>query len=259
MGLGFIKDIGKDAVNIGKGAVNKAKDVGGGAIDKAKDVGGAAVDKAKDVGGSALDKAKDVGKDAVHLSKEALEWKAKQEKNFASGVVEWGKGTVDTVVGIAKNPVATAKAVGKLAMNPVLNPIGGTAAALVQGKNPLDAYKEGAGQLKDIGTGLLDGYKDVYKKHGVAGLAGNLAPDVAIALLSGGSGTAAKGAGTTAARAVAKEAGEEVVEASLRETAKTAARKVGKEFIPGPEDIADQARKQDSKEQSSGSIFDFLG
>lgn len=282
MGLGFVKNIGKGAVNLGKSAVNagkstvdKAKDVGGAAVDKAKDVGGAAVDKAKDAGGAALDKAKDVGKDAVHLSKEALEWKTKQEKNFAHGVLEWGKGTVDTVVGIAKNPVATAKAVGKLATNPVLNPIGGTAVALAQGKNPIEAYKDGAGQLKDIGKGLLDGYKDVYKEHGIAGLAGNIAPDIAIALATGGTGAAAKGAGTTAARAVAtevaegvatqavrtttREVAEEVVESSVRQTVKTAAKDIGKELLPGPEDIIDQARRQDNKDEKPGSIFDFFG
>lgn len=248
MALGFVKDIGRGAVNLGKGAVNKAKDVGGDVVQAGKSATGKVVETAKDV-----------GKDAVHISKEALEWKSKQEKNFANGVLEWGKGSVDTVVGIVKNPVATAKAVGKLATNPVLNPIGGTAMALIQGKNPVEAYKEGAGQLKDIGTGLIDGYKDVYKEHGLAGLAGNIAPDVAIALLSGGSGTAAKGAGTGAARAVAKEVAGEVAESTVRQTAKNAAKDIAKELLPGPEDIADQARRQEESNDKPGSIFDFLG
>lgn len=269
MGLGVLKDIGRGAVKFGKGAVHKAKDAGGSALGKAKhiggealetakDVGGSALNKAKRVGGQALDTAKDVGKDAVHFSQEALEWRAKQEKNFAHGVLEWGKGSVDTVVGIATHPVATLKATTKLALNPLLNPVVGVPAALAQGKNPVEAYKEGAGQLKDIGTGLIGGYKDVYKKYGVAGLAGNLAPDVAIAVLSGGSGAAAKGAGTGAAKAVAGEVAEEVAQSTLRQTVKTTGKDIAKEFIPGPTDIADQARRQDNPKTSSNSLVDSI-
>ena len=161
------KDVGGGAVDkakdVGGKAVDKAKDVGGKAVDKAKDVGSGAVDKAKDVGGKAVGKAKDVGGDVIEFSKEAYEWKQEQEKNFASGVLEWGKGTVDTVVNIAKNPVESAKAVGKLATNPVLNPVVGLSLAAAQGKNPIDAYKEGAGDLKDIGVGIYDDYKKVYQ------------------------------------------------------------------------------------------------
>jgi hypothetical protein len=209
MGLGIIKKV--------SGAVNKAKDVGGKVVDKAKDVGGKAVDKAKDVGG-----------DVVSLSREAQEFKGKQEKNFANGLLEWGKGTVGTVVGIVKDPVGTAKAAGKLATNPVLNPVVGTAAAVLQGKNPTDAYKEGLTDIKDIGTGLFDGYKEVYQEHGIAGLAGNLAPDVAIAIATGGSGTAARAGGATTGKAIAG----------------AVAKDVAKELIPGPEDVLNEAREQ---------------
>ena len=253
MGIGIdsVKDFGKKAVNkakdVGGKAVDKAKDVGGKAVDKAKDVGGGAVDKAKDVGGKAVDKARDVGGDAVDFSKEAYQWKQEQEKNFAAGVLEWGKGTVDTVVNIAKNPVESAKAVGKLATNPVLNPLVGIPLSAAQDKNPVDAYKEGAGDLKDIGVGIYDDYKKVYNEHGVAGLAGNLAPDIAIGILTGGSGSAAKAGGTTAAKGVAKEVTEEAVEkavtrevaeGAVRETAKDAA----KELVPGPSDVVDKER-----------------
>lgn len=270
MGLGFIKDFGKGVVNAGKGAVGVAKNVGGKAVDTAKNAGGKAVDTAKHV-----------GHDAVHLSKEALDWKAKQESNFAHGVLEWGKGTVDTVVGIAKHPVATTKALGKLAANPVLNPIGGTAIALAQGKNPAQAYKDGVGQLKDLGTGIVGGYKDVYKKYGAAGVAGNLAPDIAIAILTGGSGSAAEGAAVAGGKAVALDVAEDVAGAAARATtreiaeeavgqtarqaagsaAKDVAKDVGKELLPGPEDIADQARRQDDNHNyaRAGSIFDFVG
>lgn len=248
-GAGLVKKGFEKAKDVGGKAVDKAKDVGGDAVDKAKDVGGKAVDKAKDVGGSAVDKAKDVGgkakdlgSDAIELSQEAYEWKTEQEKNFANGLVEWGKGSVNTVVGIATNPVDTAKAVGKLATNPALNPIGGTAVALAQGKNPVEAYKDGANDLKDIGTGLVDDYKNVYNEHGAAGVAGYVAPDLISAVLTGGSGTAAKGGATVAGKAIAKEVAEEAVTDSVT---KSIGKEVVKSAVPGASDIVDGARKQE--------------
>jgi hypothetical protein len=209
--------------------VNKAKDIGGGVVNKAKDVGGSVVDKARDVGGSVVDTASDVGGDVVHLSSEALEFKNRQEKNFASGVLDWGKGTVGTVVTLASHPIASAKAVGKLASNPVLNPVGGTALALAQGKNPVKAYKDGLGDVKEIGSGLLDGYKKTYKEHGAAGLAGSIAPDVILAVATGGTSTAVEGAG---------EAGGKVVASAVaRDVAKSTAKSVAKKLAPGPEDV----------------------
>ncbi|MCA9780579.1 MAG: hypothetical protein KC800_27835, partial [Candidatus Eremiobacteraeota bacterium] len=259
------------AKDVGGKAVDKAKDVSGKAVDKAKDVGSGAFDKAKDVGGKAVGKAKDVGGDVVEFSKEAYEWKQEQEKNFASGVLEWGKGTVDTVVNIAKNPVESAKAVGKLATNPVLNPVVGLPLAAVQGKNPVDAYKEGAGDLKDIGVGIYDDYKKVYQEHGVAGLAGNLAPDIAIGILTGGSGSAAKAGGTTAAKGVAKEVAEEtlekavtrevaeeVLEGTVKKTAKEAAKDAGKELVPGPSDVVDQERGEKEDRNIWHSLLDMF-
>lgn len=250
-GAGLVKKGIDKAKDVGGKAVDKAKDVGGKAVDTAKDVGGKAVDKAKDVGGKAVDTAKDVAREGVEFSQEALEWKAKQEKNFANGVLEWGKGTVNTVVGIATNPVETAKAVGKLATNPVLNPIGGTAWAAIQGKNPIEAYRDGANDLKELGSGLIDDYKQVYKEHGVAGLAGYIAPDAIAAVATGGSGTAARGGATVAAKAVTKEVAEEAVSsAATREVAKKVGKDVAQELVPGPSDVVDKARSQDSPDKN---------
>lgn len=217
MGLGFVKDLGGKVV----GAV--------------KDGGGKALGAAKEAGGKAVGAAKDAGGEVVEFSREVTEFRARQERNFANGVLEWGKGTVDTVVGIAKDPIGTVKAVDKLASNPVLNPIGGTARAALSGKNPVEAYQQGLGDLKDIGTGVFDGYKEVYQEHGVAGLAGNLAPDIAIGIATGGSGTAVRSGASVTAKSVAT----------------AAAKDVAKELVPGPEDVVDQARRQDQNDSSS--------
>jgi hypothetical protein len=224
MALGFVRDVSK-------GAVDFAKDKGGKAIGKAKDVGESAVDKGKEAAGKAVNKAGDLGSDAVSFSREALEWKQKQEKNFANGVLKWGKDTVGTVVDIVSNPVESVKAVDKLVSNPVLNPIHGTVRAVAQGKNPIEAYGEGANDLKELGTSLFNDYKETYQEHGVAGLAGSIAPDAAIALATGGSGTAVRAAGTVGAKAAAKD------------LAKVAAKDVVKEVVPGPEDVINEERK----------------
>lgn len=248
MGLPGIDTLKK----VGGAAVNKVKDVGGKAVDKAKDVGGKAVDVAKDAGGKAVG----VAKDAVEFTAEADQFVKKQQLNFGKGVLEWGKSSVSTVVGLASNPVDTAKAVGKLATNPVLNPVGGTVVAAVQGKNPVEAYREGGEQLKGIGEGLVNDYKQVYKDHGAAGVAGYLAPDIALAVLSGGGSAGAKGAGTAAAKGVAKEVAEETVEKAVtREVAeevvqKSIPKEVAKSLAPGPEDVADGARKEEHKPQN---------
>ncbi|MFA5507376.1 MAG: hypothetical protein WC314_24490 [Vulcanimicrobiota bacterium] len=266
MAFGAITNFGKKVVNTAKDAggkaVDTAKDVGGKAVDTAKDVGGKAVDTAKDVGGKAFDKAKDIGGDAVNLSKEALEFSGKQQENFANGLLEWGKGSVDTVVNIAKNPVESAKAVGKLATNPVLNPVVGTAVAAVQGKNPVEAFKDGATDLKDIGVGLYDDYKKVYQEHGIAGLAGNLAPDVAIAVLSGGGGTAAKTGGTAAAKGVAKEVAKDVAgeaaEGAVKRTGRDIAKDIVDELKPDEKDLVDKSRGQNEDRNIWSSLLDMF-
>ncbi len=262
MGFGLIKKVGGGIVDkakdVGGGAIDRAKKVGGGAIDKAKDVGGGAIDRAKKVGGGAIDRAKDVGGDVVSLSREALEFKAKQEKNFANGVLDWGKDTVGTVTTMVSHPVRTAKAVGKLATNPVLNPIGGTVVAAINGKNPATAYKDGLNDLKDIGGALVSGYKDTYKEHGIAGLAGRLAPDVVLAVASGGSGTAAKTAGTTAAKAATKEVVEDVASTAGGTTLKTVVKDVAKDQIPGHKDIPSTADSAFNPEGNKNFLEAFI-
>ena len=233
-------------------------------FDGAKKLGGKAVDKAADVGGSAVKRAGQVKdtvvegtKDAVHFSGEVLEkgaqannWVNEQKLNFGKGVLEWGKGTVGTVVGLATHPVESAKAVGKLATNPVLNPVLGLPVAAIQGKNPVEAYKEGGEQLKGIGEGLYNDYKTQYDKNGVAGLAGYIAPDLAMAVLSGGGSAGAKGGATAAGKAITKEVAEEAVEQGAKQTLKETAKGVGKEAVkelaPDAKTISDGARKEEA-------------
>jgi len=273
-GAGKVKDLGEKgldkAKDLGGKGLDKAKDLGGKGLDKAKDLGGKGLDKAKDLGEKGLDKAKDATDDVVELSKDALDvakkgvefgaradgWVKEQQANFGMGVVEWGKSSVKTVADIVTHPVETLKAVDKLYHNPALNPMQGIPKAIAQGKNPVEAYKEGWSDLKDIGTGLADDYKKVYQEHGAAGVAGYVAPDLAMAVLSSGSSAAGKGAATAGGKAVAKEVTEEVVEESVKDSVskqvvKDLSKEAAKEVAPGPEDIVDKTRQQDSGSQQS--------
>lgn len=238
----------------GSGLVKKAVSAGG---DVAKKVTGEASKRVGDV----KDKAVGGVKDAVHFSKEVVEEGAHQGANFGRGVVEWGKGTAGTVASLATHPVQTAKAVKSLSDNPLLNPSKGIlnpvnlAKDAIHGDNPLDRYKKGAEQLKGIGTTLANDYKDQYEKNGVAGVAGYVAPDLALAVLSGGSSSAAKGGATAVAKTTAKEVAEEAVQqsagAGLKDTAKHLAKESAKSQIPDGKTIADAERRNQNEHQQN--------
>ena len=218
------------------GVINKGASVVTGGVKKTVEAGKDVAGKVADTGKDVAEKGVDLAKDGVKLSGEALEWRAKQELNFGKGVLEWGKGNVDTVKGIVTNPVDTLKAVDSLASNPLLNPVGGLVRGALEGKNPIESYKDGAEQLGGIGKSLANDYKEQYDKNGAAGVAGYIAPDIALAILTGGSGTAAKETGKAAAKGIAKD--------------------VAKEVAPGPEDIVDKQRKQ--QESGGGGLLQGL-
>ena len=242
-------------------------------LSGAKSLSEKAVHTAVDKGGKALSGAKDTlvhaAQDAVHLSGEVLEkgaqadhWVKEQQLNFGRGVVEWGKGTVGTVVSIGSHPLETGKALFKLGTNPLLNPVAGVPIAALQGKSPVQAYREGGEQLKGIGEGVYNDYKTQYDKNGAAGLAGYLAPDLAAAVLSGGSATGAKEGASVAGRAVAKEVTEEVVTQGTRQTLKETAKDIGKEAVkelaPDAQGIADGARKEDQNNMPTENWLEAL-
>lgn len=241
----------------GSGLVKKAIQAGG---DAAKSVSHLPGEAAKRVG-QAKDKVVDTTKDAVHLSGEALKEGGHQAANFGRGVVDSAKGTVGTVVSLASHPVQTAKALKSLSDNPFLNPSKGIlnpvnlAQDAIQGNNPLDRYKQGADQLKGIGTTLVNDYKDQYDKNGAAGVAGYVAPDLVMAVLSGGSSAAAKGGATAAAKATAGEIVEEVVQqgatSGLKETGKNVVKQSVKSQVPDAKTVSDAERRNQEDNQQN--------
>ncbi|MBX3168758.1 MAG: hypothetical protein KF760_15190 [Candidatus Eremiobacteraeota bacterium] len=245
----------------GSGLVKKAIRAGG---NVAKKVTGEASKRAGEVKDAAVGGVKE----AVHLSKEVVEEGAHQGANFGRGVVEWGKGTAGTVTSLVTHPIQTAKAVKSLAENPLLNPSQGIlnpvnlAKDAIHGDNPLDRYKKGAEQLKGIGTTLANDYKEQYEKNGAAGVAGYVAPDLALAVLSGGSSSAAKGGATAAAKAAAKEVAEEAVEqgatAGIKDTARHLAKESVKSQVPDAKTISD-AERRNQNEHSQNYLEALIG
>ena len=249
MGLGIPSFVSK--------AVDKVGDAGRSVAGGARKAVGAGADAAKELGSKAVD----VAKDSVSLSAEALQTGARGAarvgKDFAGGVVDSVKNTGTTLLGVATHPVATAKAVGNLATNPVLNPMAAPGRLLLgaaQGKSPVEVYNEGAQQLKSTAEGVAGSWKQAYQDHGVAGVLGFAAPDVAAAFLTGGGSAAAKAGGTAAAQAVGKEVAEgaarEVAEQAVKSSGKTvaleAAKKSGREVVESniaPSNVSDNARK----------------
>ena len=248
----------------GSGLVKKAVSAGGDVAKSVSHLPGEAAKRAGDV----KDAAVGVVKDGVHLSKEVIEEGAHQGANFGRGVVEWGKGTAGTVTSLVTHPVQTAKALKSLSDNPFLNPSKGIlnpvnlAKDAINGDNPLDRYKKGADQLKGIGTTLVDDYKVQYEKNGAAGLAGYAAPDLIMAVLSGGSTSAAKGGATAVAKVTAKEVAEEAIEqgagAGVKETAKHLAKETAKSQVPDAKTVSD-AERRNQNEQPQNYLEALIG
>ena len=229
-------------------------------LDKGKKVGASV----KSTGGEIVDVVRD--KDTVELGSSYQRFTWEQNKNFAMGVYQWGKDGVETVINVAKDPVGTAKAVGNLATNPLLNPVAGLARGTLEGKSVGETYRDGANQLLDIGKGIGQGYADVYKERGVAGVAGYVAPDIALAFLTGGSSAAASGARAATkgtAKAVVKEAAKDATQEVAGATGRHGAKDIAKEFIPGPEDSVDvlnEAKEKDARPWGAlGHLFDAIG
>lgn len=241
----------------GSGLVKKAIHAGGDVAKSVSHLPGEAASRA----GQVKDAAVGTARDAVHLSKEVVEEGAHQGANFGRGVVEWGKGTAGTVVSLVTHPVQTARAVKSLTDNPWLNPSKGIlnpvnlAQDAIQGDNPLDRYKKGAEQLQGIGSTLANDYKAQYEKNGAAGVAGYVAPDLVLAVLSGGSSTAAKGGATAVGKATAKELAEGVVEqgatAGVKDTARQLTKESAKSQVPDARTISDAERRNQNEQQQN--------
>jgi hypothetical protein len=173
------------------------------------------------------DTASTIAHDTTSFSDEVAE----QGENFAGGVVDWGKSAYGTVKTLATHPLESAEAFGNLATNPVLDPLGGLVKDTIEGKNPIQGYKDGLSQLGTLGKAIGSDYSDEYKKNGAAGVAGYVVPDLLLALATDGSGDAAEATGKVATKAVAEDVGktgaEDAAKGGLRSTVESGVNKAG--------------------------------
>ena len=161
-GVGWVTDGFRDVVDVASTGLSAPTrllgEVGEFAIEGAGKLAGAGLDAVGADGvADNVRNASEVAGDAVDSASDFL---ADQNKNFADGLGESVAGTVDGLAYAITDPVGTAKGLYELAKDP--------------------------GQLVDI-------YKDKVEEQGVAGVAGELVGDVALGVLTGGSGAAAKG------------------------------------------------------------------
>lgn len=189
-------NLARDVVSLSNDAMNyvnrqNAK-VAKGAFDTVKGITG----KAIDVAGGAVSTAGKVASKAG----DGAAFVAKQPVNFGNGVVDWGKDVVGGIADVVTDPVGTAKGVGNMVTNPVLNPLVGVPYQMSQGKGLVDAYKDGFSEANQVAGALFDGYNETRKEHGYAGLAGRFAPDLILSLGTGGAEAGVRG-GTVAAKA----------------------------------------------------------
>ena len=161
-GVGWVTDGFRDAVDVASTGLSAPArllgEVGEFAIEGAGKLAGAGLDAVGADGvADNVRNASEVAGDAVDSASDFL---ADQNKNFVDGLGESVAGTVDGLAYAITDPAGTAKGLYELAKDP--------------------------GQLVDI-------YKDKVREQGVAGVAGELVGDVALGVLTGGSGAAAKG------------------------------------------------------------------
>lgn len=135
--------------------------------------------------------------------RQGLDWAREQHSNFQGGTVEWAKGYAKPALHALQHPVETLQASSQLSTNVTINPIVALPLGLVQGKSLDEMAREDLGEIKAIATNTVGDYQRVYQEHGVAGVAGYLAPDMVLAILTAGEGTGGRQlAGEVASSAV---------------------------------------------------------
>ena len=234
--------------NSGKKLVDKVVDTGSKVVTEGGERVTEAVADSKDVlelsteatsalaskGKKVLDQAVRTGTDAARKAPEKI-WNARTSfvkkapslykehaGNYLQGVGEWAKSNWETARDVVKDPRNTLRGIDSAAR---FNPVYGIPAGILEGKNPAEVL----GDNYRLGTGIRDNvvkeYRDIRDEHGYAGVAGYIAPEVALAVATAGSGSAA----STTARTVAKE--------------------TGKELVPGPTDVVTEAAQADQNDR----------
>lgn len=196
-GTDVVKDTVETGSNIVKGAVKSGSSVVKGAVDTGSSIVKGGVEAGRDVVELSSDAAGSLARGAGGVASDVGGAVREQGGNYAGGVYQWGRNQVSTAWDATTHPGQTARGLDSLAR---FNPVYGIPAAALEGKNPAewvgDNYRYGTG----VRDGFVEEYRNVRDEHGYAGVAGYIAPEAAIAIATGGAGTAGESAGRQAAR-----------------------------------------------------------
>ena len=127
-----------------------------------------------------------------------------QHSNFQGGTVDWAKSNTDPLLHMVQHPIESARAADQLANNVMINPAGAFMRGALQGKTPLEVVREDVREMNAVGQSTVSDYQKEYERNGVAGVAGYVLPDIAIAILTAGEGNGARVTGKQVLAEVAK-------------------------------------------------------
>lgn len=196
------------------------------------------------VASSALDGVEKGGYAAVQFSLKAEQMLSRQEQNFGAGMVDWGKSSLSTLNTIAHHPLLTAESIGSLAMNPLINPLAIPTDLLkgwVQGQSPRQVFQQGADQLVGLEKAVTSDYRNEYKKHGVAGVAGQITADVLFAVATGGESKAGEAVAEAGAKEAAEVASRQSAKGALKELAQRGLDKAKEVVLEAPMKVRETA------------------
>ena len=162
-GVGFVTDGFRAGVSLTAKISTAPQRLLGKVANVGLDVAGKAAGAGLDAVGAdgAADSVRHASDKLGDYTEEAVNKVADLNEGFVNGAGESVAGAVDGIAYLATDPVGTVKGIGKVIQDPSL---------------------------------LVEGYKETYEEHGAGGVAGQVVGDVALTVLTGGGGGAAKGA-----------------------------------------------------------------
>lgn len=163
-GVGFVTDAFREGVALTARISSAPTRLAGRAANFGLDVAGEVTGAGLDAVGAdgAADRVRNATDKAGDLVQSGADFVADQNEGFTNGLGESVAGTVDGLAYVVTDPVGTVQGIGNLIQDPSL---------------------------------LLEGYKETLDEHGASGVAGQVVGDVALTVLTGGGGAAAKGSG----------------------------------------------------------------
>lgn len=217
-----------------------SKKVTAGTRDRVERTASAAADRAAGAVRETVGKGRELAGDAVDVTVDA-------GQDFGGGVKMWGTDLVDTATAVGRDPVGASKGVARLGDAVATTSLPGYATVRggLEGKTAWEQQDEANATLAQVGKNVAGDYQEVYEQHGALGAAGYVAPDLVMAVFSGGTSAGVKTGVTVAAKegvragvsAGAREAAKTGMESASRAATREGALEVGREVVNPVPDV----------------------